>query len=401
MLLHGKPARGKELATFMAAVQRGTNTAEAWRQAFGGSDFDRDLRNYIQPYEFKAYRAKFEEAVARVDAAARPMAQPEVSAFLAGLRLRQQRTDEAALLADAALKSESAHAHVNVAKAQVDLAKGNRDAAAARLTAMEPSDDWLVRYMAGTTLTESIDRETDVPADRLAAARAHFAAVAKVREVPNALAAQVRLDFVGRNRPNAESRANIERARILAPGRADYAIIHAHVLTELGDFALARAVLGPMLSPSAQPHVRTSATSLMEYVNQVEAFRQRQSAAIGQTQQAVPGRSREDAPGSAAGKAGVQPAFRVVQDGEQRMEGTLERISCLAGGAVSFHIRSAAGAEVFHAPKVEAVDFSKHRDDLPDRIGCGPLEEPWRVYVTWRPGATGIRTVVAIEVLPK
>lgn len=98
----------------------------------------------------------------------------------------------------------------------------------------------------------------------------------------------------------------------------------------------------------------------------------------------------------------VEPVFRVIEPGEQRLEGTLDRISCPATKAVIFHVRTAAGSETLQASKFEEVDFISYREDLSGQITCGPLKEPRRVYVTWRPGATpNVRTVVAIEFLPK
>jgi hypothetical protein len=288
----------------------------------------------------------------------------------------------------------------------VDLARGDQGAAAARLTSIAPADDWFVSYAAGATLTDSIERETDVAADRVDAARAHFAAVRKAREVPNALADLARLDLAGRNRPTAESRATIERARALAPGRDDYAIIHAHILTELGDFVLARAVLGPLLTATAPPYVRANANSLMDYIQRSEARRQanensRTTTAPPQGSSPAPAARAADAsPEAAAATTTTRPVFRVTEAGEQRVEGTLERISCTIGAPITFHVRSATGAEVFLATKFEAVDFITYRDDLSGSVTCGP-QVASRVYVTWRPGAGGVRTVIAIEYLPK
>ncbi len=56
---------------------------------------------------------------------------------------------------------------------------------------------------------------------------------------------------------------------------------------------------------------------------------------------------------------------------------------------------------MFRAAKFDAVDFITYRDDLSGSINCGPIKDPLRVYVTWRPGVTGVRTVIAIEFLPK
>ena len=290
-----------------------------------------------------------------------------------------------------------------MAKAQVDLAKGDREAAAARLTTMAPANDWFVSYSAGTTLTDSIESGSEVPVDRSDAARAHFAAAARDRELANALADTVRLDIAGRKSASVETRKTIERARALAPGRDDYAFLHARVLTELGEFALARAVLGPMMTPASPAYVRSNATNLLNYIAQLEARRRAVEGARAPSASSSSSaeRSTKSATETREEVSRSMPAFRAVEAGEQRFEGTLERISCPAGGAVSFYVRSAAGVEAFQAAKFDAVDFISYRDDLTGSITCGPIKEPQRVYLTWRPGAGNVRTAVAIEFLPK
>jgi hypothetical protein len=265
---------------------------------------------------------------------------------------------------------------------------------------MTAADDWFVSYAAGTTLTESFESVTDVPVEHLDTARAHFAALAKHREVANALADIVKLDIAGRKGVTADTRKTIERARTLAPGRDDYAYLHARVLTELGDFAQARAVLGPMIAPGSPPHVRSKATDLMNYVVRMEERRRRveESRAAPAPTGERPTTSKVD---TKEDSSTSRPDFRVIQDGEQRVEGTLERIACPAGAAVSFSVRSASGIQTFQATKFDNVHFISYRDDLTGSISCGPIKEPQRVYVTWRPGAGDVRTVVAIEFLPK
>ena len=98
----------------------------------------------------------------------------------------------------------------------------------------------------------------------------------------------------------------------------------------------------------------------------------------------------------------TKPLFRDIEAGEQRVEGTLERIVCPAGAPVVFHVRTATGADTFQAAKFEAVDFITYRDDLSGALTCGPLKEPMPVYVTWRQGTAPLaRQAVAIEFLPK
>ena len=401
MLLLGEPNRAKELKTFMGAAQSGVSAPEAWRQAFGDADVARALQQYIRSLTFKAYRFRFSEALATVDATARPMPQAEVSAFLAGLRVRQRRVGDAETLADAALVNDKNHPHANVAKAQADIAKGDRKAAVGRLMTLDASGDWFVRYAAGTTLTDGIEGERGDHDDGVAAARAHLTAVGRTREIPNALAELTKLDLLTTRGATTETLAAIERARALAPGRDDYVLLQARVLAELNQFALARSVLGPLMTPASPEQVRGTARSWMGAI----VRREEQHRAIEAARDGAPagsGRATEERRDTQVEPTAVKPVFRVLEKGEHRLEGALERISCPPNAGVVFHVDTAAGAERLRAAKFEAVEFITYRGDLSGSINCGPLKEPMRVYVTWRQGAgLADRIVIAIEFLPK
>ena len=96
----------------------------------------------------------------------------------------------------------------------------------------------------------------------------------------------------------------------------------------------------------------------------------------------------------------MRPEFRELKPGEQRVEGTLERIECVVGKGVTFHVKTPAGAVTATAPQFNDVAFITYRKDLTGSIQCGPVTGPMPVYLTWRPGADGAKTAVAIEFLP-
>jgi len=95
------------------------------------------------------------------------------------------------------------------------------------------------------------------------------------------------------------------------------------------------------------------------------------------------------------------PDYRVVQPGEARAEGTLDRIDCPAGGKAAFHLAE-AGAPGGLVGRVNEVDFISYRNDLDGGVKCGALARPIPVYVTWRDGAqpAAEKAVVAVEFLP-
>jgi hypothetical protein len=100
--------------------------------------------------------------------------------------------------------------------------------------------------------------------------------------------------------------------------------------------------------------------------------------------------------------AAARPAFRDVQPGEQRVEGVLAGIVCLAGSPM-FELRTPAGLTTFTARQLADVDLISYRADVTGTTDCGPFKEAMAVYLTWRPGpgGSGTRIAVAIEFLPK
>ena len=193
-----------------------------------------------------------------------------------------------------------------------------------------------------------------------------------------------------------ETRAGIERARRLAPGRHDYVFVHAQVLVRRSEFSAARQILGPLLTPAYPENIRNSARRLMQEIVRIESARRTTPAPS----------SSAPAAGSAAttsepGSRGLQPVFRRLEAGEQRLEGMLEQIECRGASAV-FHVRAVDGLVRLTAPRMSEVDFITYRDDVSGAIACGPLATPLRVYVAWKPGSTSdARVAVAIEFLPK
>jgi hypothetical protein len=400
MLLLGQPARVLELAAYVGHIQNGIPESDAWRQAFGDVDLDRALSNYLRQPAFRAYAFKFSDQLTTVGMEASPLAPAEVTGFLAGLRIRQQRHDEA----DALIRGAEARAggHVRLARAQLDLARDDYPSAAEHLMSVGDAGDWFVAYSAGMALAGILERAPNTPEDRLAAARARLEDVRRDRELPHVLARLSMLDVLSPQGASAGTLERIERARALAPGRDEYALVHARVLAGLGDFARARGVLGPLMVPGMPEHVRSNARAWMGAVVRME------EAATRVTERRLAA-TADGAAASADPKpdAGIPPAvmhlvLRRMLPGEQRVEGTLVAIDCRPGSAaVTFRVTTPDGPRTFAAPGLGGVDFITYRENTGGAIHCGPLEPPIPVYVTWRDGAApGSTTVVAVEFLP-
>jgi hypothetical protein len=400
MLLLGQPPRVQALAAYVGHIQNGIPERDAWRQAFGDVDMDRALSNYLRQPAFRAYAFKFSEQLTTVDMEASTLAPEAVTGFLAGLRIRQQRHDEA----DALLRGTDARAagHVRLARAQLDLARDDSPSAAEHLMSVGDAGDWFVAYSAGMALASILERSPNPPEDRLAAARARLEEVRRERELPHVLARLSMLDAMSPQGASAGTLERIERARALAPGREEYALVHARVLAGLGDFARARSVLGPLMVPGMPEHVRSNARAWMGAVVRMEeaATRVAERRLAGTTAGATA--SADPTPAVDMPPAVTHLELRRMLPGEQRVEGTLVAIDCRPGGApVMFRVTTPDGPRTFEAPGLGDVDFITYRETTGGAINCGPLERPLPAYVTWRDGAApGTSTVVAVEFLP-
>jgi Protein of unknown function (DUF1570) len=397
MLLLGEPSRADELAAFIRLRQAGTSENEAWRQAFGDLRVDRELERYAHRQSFRAFSFKFTEKLAAFDAQAEIMPAADVQAFLAGLHIRQGRHDAAVRLVAPVLKADPSHMLANVAMASAEAEQEDYAGAMGRLMGLGSAGDWFVSYAAGTAFTDLIHRQQRASDAHVAAARSHFDAVRRHREVPNVLAHLAMLDLLSPGKPKPESRALIEQARRLAPGRDDYALIHARLLAMDDQFAAARQMLAPLMAPGYPDHVRETARSWMGTVVRMEEVRR----AASERRTAEPATAYEPQGTSSPPPSPVRPVFRVTAAGETRLEGTLERIDCAPRAPVTFHVRTPAGIATLQAESLDKVEFITYRDDLAGSISCGTWKRPAGVYVTWRDGAkAGVKTIVAVEFLP-
>jgi tetratricopeptide (TPR) repeat protein len=395
LILLGKP-RTPQLLAYLDNLSAGMAPRQAWGQAFGSQDLARELESYVRQQTFRATRYRFTDKLATFDAPSSAIPPEEVQAILAEFLIHQRRFDEAAERITAAAKTGADNPRVGVTAAFLELGRSDFAAAEARLRRVDPPKDWLTAYLAGIAVAELAEHERPGSA-RLDAARRYFAAArASWPEFSNALARMAELELRTREGPTAEARTAIERARALAPGRHDYAMIHAQILARQSDYPAARRVLEPLMSNQYEPDIRDGARSLLARIVDIETSRLARSGGLPAGADAAAERSEFPAVSTS------RPVFRQLLPGEQRLEGALERIDCSAAGAV-FHVKSAAGMTTFLAPKLDEVDFITYRSDLTGNVECGPAKQPVPVYLPWRPAAdgSGARIVVAVEFPPK
>jgi Protein of unknown function (DUF1570) len=275
LILLGQPARTDELNAYVKQLSQGVPVTQAWQQAFGAADIARQLEIYVRRQSFKAYQFKFTDKLASFDVAATKLPGADAAAFLTDFLVRQDRLDESAARVAAATKLDPDNARLKIVAAEIDVARRDYDAAHARLRSLGASADWLTAYLAGVAVAELNEKKPGRPEPQDVEAARHFFDIAAGDRPPfaNALARMAFLDLSTGSVPSVETRAAIERARSVAPGRKEYTFIHAQVLARQSDFAAARGVISPLLTTAYPEETRAAARRVMSDIADLESVR--------------------------------------------------------------------------------------------------------------------------------
>jgi uncharacterized protein DUF1570 len=403
-LLLGEPKRTAELWAYLERITEGSKPTDAWQKAFGAANVERELQQYVRSQSYRAVKYKFSEKLASFDAVPSSLSAADAEAFLADFLYQQGRLDEALVRTAAAEKFDPGNQRALAIRSLIQIAKGEREVGAKQLMAISKPNDWLIAYTAGTGLVESIESRRETPtAEQMQAVRAMFDYVRQHHgELPNVNARWAMLELRAADGPTKDGRLAIERARMMVPGREDYAFVHAQVLARMKEYLLARNVIAPLMSVGYPAHVREPARELMRYILELEDFDKKRAEAASPS--AAPDAAANDAAAESKPSPGApRPIFRELKDGEQRLEGVLERIECRTRGAATFHIRTDAGVETVTTQRMTGVEFISYRTDLTGTVTCGPLKSPLPVIATWRfdPLSKEPKTAVALEFPPK
>ncbi len=96
----------------------------------------------------------------------------------------------------------------------------------------------------------------------------------------------------------------------------------------------------------------------------------------------------------------VKPIYRELKQGEERVEGLLQRVECPYGRPVTFVVKLKDRVAKYQASRLDAVEYIAYTPDFKGPMSCGGRGAGDRVYLTWKTVGTAAR-VVAIEFLPR
>jgi hypothetical protein len=91
-----------------------------------------------------------------------------------------------------------------------------------------------------------------------------------------------------------------------------------------------------------------------------------------------------------------KPVYRELRQGEQRVEGLLQRVECPTGGPVTFVVKLKDRVAKYSAARLDAVEYIAYTADFKGPMSCGGRGRGDPVYLTWKTVGKAQR-VVAIE----
>jgi len=385
------------LSEYTKLVGSGVASAEAWDTVFGAQNIGLRLNRYVGQEYMNALAYQFDREIPNVKGDSSAVSPGDAEAMLADLLRNVASPEEASTRFDALMAIQPASARAKALSGLHALEQDNPNKARPLLLeAARDRSDWLVQYHVAVGLTRLASEDPDSEPGVIAAAREALTQVLAARpELPHALALLARLDAVGRG-DLSRALETVRRARTLTPGREDYQTLEAFILFQQGHFAQARQLIEPLLSPVHGENVQNSARRMLQQVERSERAAADYLARLEGRSNSTRGPSnRRSADSGAASKV----VFRKLGEGEQRIEGRLERISCSAAGLSLHIVLDDTRVERFDAASLDRIDFITYRDDPPGVITCGVREPAERVYLTWRQ-KDRIRQIVAVEFLP-
>jgi tetratricopeptide (TPR) repeat protein len=415
--LHGSGNGVEQLQRVLVALQAGTATDQAVREAFGRSvsDLERDVRDYLLNFAYQYLVYEFDERIARVASGTETLTEAETKEALGTLLARLNRPAEAEKLLEEALRLDDGLPEARQILHEIQLrrsAREGREDVVRRAGVVEGTKDrppttaeeWLSDARDAYSRAPIGEEQAEERNAALEQARAGLLRAIELRaDFADALGLLGEIEAL--RGQWAEAERAFHRALELVPDRAATVERLASVYIEQQKFDLARLTLTGFIE-RAGPENAVLARAWLADLDGRE-LRARERADLARLVAETPGAEPMTA-APAAASSSPRYFFRVLQPGEMRSHGLLMAIDCTKTTA-SLLLKTVERTMRLHVEGLDKVDFIAYRNDLTGSVGCGPREAPLRVYVTWRPWPPAkarsdpavAGTVVAVEFLPR
>jgi len=407
LILGNDRRRQRELATFLDLLYQGAKPDRVFQQAFHTSPqtLENELKAYIHQNAFSQATIVLPEKVASTTTTieSETITLAEARAFLGDLLLHIDRLDEAATMLEQAIAIDPKLSLAQAALGVVRVKQKRFGAAIVHLkkAAAQDPDNYLVHYylafaLSRAAMTDGFTVTTYSPETRDTMRAELLRAIELNPKFPESYALLAFVNLTAEERLD-ESIGMVRHALTLAPGRDDFIFVLAQLYMRKEDFITARQVLQPMLRESADETIRQSALTLLNSMQKIEEQLNRLKAA-GLSSDSP--RQDDDA---TPDEASLEPFLRKPQNGEQRVQGFLNRVQCTPG-TILFSVEAGGQSLTLHASRLDHVRFVTYTAGIRGEMSCGMRRPPNPVVVTYRPGREDrYRTdgeIVAVEFVP-
>lgn len=406
LILGNERKRQRELGTFLGLLHEGAKPERAFQSAFQADlqTLEDELKAYVQRNTFPQLAVTLSEKItSNSDITTQPLSEAESRAYLGDLLLHIDRLDQAAVMLEQALALDPQLALAHASLGVVQVKQKRFDSAIEHLrkaAAADPSNYLVHYYLAFALNRRSMDDSLVVSTYKDGVGeniRSELRQAIELKpEFPESYALFAFVNLV-QEEDLDESIEMIRHALTLAPGRDDYVFVLAQLYMRKQEFQTARQVLQPMLRENADDTIRQSALTLLNSMQKIEEQLNRLKA-VGLSSDS----SSEDEPGSTEENS-LEPFLRKPKDGEQRVQGFLNRVDC-AADTILFSIDAGGQKLTFYANKLERVRFVTYSPAVRGEMSCGMRRPPNPVVVTFRAGRQErVRSdgeVVAVEFVP-
>jgi tetratricopeptide (TPR) repeat protein len=433
-------SRRPQLSKFLNLFARGVPLEQAFAEAFqtGIPQMEKELRQYVEGHSFAGQVATFEQKLTfDSEMQAAPLTEAEAEAYLGDLLLHINRPDDAVARLEhaVALDPRLALAHASLGMARLRQKRFEEAKGQLRMAVAAGAQNYLAHYYYAYALSregmDDVGRVRGYDAETLRAMRDSLGTAIKLR--PDFAESYHLLAFVelvaGENLD--EAARLIARARALAPGNEQYALILAQIYVRQERYDDARKTVEALARDNADPQMRANAQALIASIQkiqeQVARFKAEREAYEkgGQGGGAGPQTPRlvrrgnldpddaaaqekrdartDDERAAEAFSEALNDALRKPLAGETRALAVLTRIECTARGLV-FVVREGSRLLRLSAKTFEEVHIMAFTRDAGSQLTCGPRKPESRVVVTYRADADARAktdgTLAALEFVP-
>ncbi|HVF48127.1 MAG TPA: tetratricopeptide repeat protein [Pyrinomonadaceae bacterium] len=419
--------RSAALDDYLKQVIGGARSKEAFERAFQTTylRMESDLRRYVARSTYKYHEVAFQnKLVYDTEMTASPLAEAEANAYLGDLLYHTNRVDDAEAFLLAALRLQPDSSLANIALGMVKLRQRKFDEARKlfeRSIAGDPQNH--IAYYQYAFLLNREARDEFGFVDRFEptiAAKMRRALKKAIAIKPDFTESYELLAFVALvNNDELDEAAGLLAAAIKAqPGNQRYLLRLAEIQARQNKLDEATASAEKIAATADDPEIRSRADDLLNKIRQTRelfqqiAARTNPYAAVGRPPRLV--RRIENVPEPSAAEMArmredailrsTNEALRVPLDGERRLVGRFEKITC-EGGSVAYDVRTPTETITltstdFHTLALSTLDPSAVKVE----VGCAANLRAFKAVITYKPAIVaksgGVGELVAADFVP-